>query len=112
VSLLYYVYAGLSILLTSIAQVLLKVGASKNNPRKSIYLNRATISGYGILLLVTVLSVLALQGLELKVFYATAYALNFILVAILSWKFLGEQLSAKKIAGIMFIAFGIIIFNL
>jgi multidrug transporter EmrE-like cation transporter len=104
--------AGFSILLTSLAQILLKVGANKKNTNESIYLNRATMGGYGLLLLVTVLSVLALKGIELKVFYAAAYALNFILVAIFSWKFLGEPLSRKKIAGILLIALGIIVFNL
>lgn len=108
----FYACAGLSILLTSLAQILLKIGASKKRGTESIYLNRATISGYGILLLVTVLSVLALRGIELKVFYAAAYALNFILVAILSWKFLGEQLSQKRVAGIFLIAVGIVVFNL
>ena len=64
-----------------------------------------------ILFFVTVLSVFALQGIELKFFYAVAYALNFILVTILSWFFLREQLSREKVIGILLIAFGVIFFN-
>lgn len=110
--LFFYVCLGLSILLTSTAQILLKIGARKKTANESVYLNRSTISGYGLLVVVTVLSVIALKGIELKVFYAAAYALNFILVAIFSWKFLREPLSKKKIAGILLIALGIVIFNL
>jgi Membrane transporters of cations and cationic drugs len=110
--LFFYLCLGLSILLTSVAQILLKIGASKKNSNESVYLNRTTISGYGLLVVVTVLSVLALKGIELKVFYAAAYALNFILVAIFSWKFLGEPLSRKKVAGILLIALGILVFNM
>jgi multidrug transporter EmrE-like cation transporter len=108
----FYACAGLSIILTSIAQVLLKIGATRKNVNESIYFNRATISGYGLLLIVTPLSVLALKGIELKVFYSAAYALNFVLVAILSWKILGETLTRKKCFGILIIAIGIIVFNL
>jgi multidrug transporter EmrE-like cation transporter len=111
-TLFFYVCAGLSILLTSIAQILLKIGANKKSTNESIYLNRATMSGYGLFLVVTILSVLALKGIELKTFYAAVYALNFILVAIFSWKFLGESLSKKKVVGILLIALGIIVFNL
>jgi uncharacterized membrane protein len=111
ISLFFYIYAGFSIILTSLAQIILKYGANENNPRRSIYLNKATMTGYGILLLVTGFSVLALQGIELKVFYAAAYALNFIIVAILSWKLLGESLSQKKCIGIFLIALGFVIFN-
>ena len=110
--LFFYLCAGLAIILTSIAQILLKIGAGKKYADKSIYLNRATIGGYAILFFVTVLSVLALKGIELKIFYAAAYSLNFILVAVLSWKILDESLSQKKCLGIFLIALGIIVFNI
>ena len=106
----FYLCAGSSIILTSLAQILLKIGAKKDN--RNIYLNKATIEGYCILLVVTILSVLALQGIELKLFYSAAYSLSFILVTFLSWKILGETLSRKKVFGILIIAFGIIIFNI
>jgi multidrug transporter EmrE-like cation transporter len=88
------------------------MGASKKNVDESVYLNRTTISGYGLLVVVTVLSVLALNGIELKAFYSASYALNFILITILSWKILGESLSQKKATGILLIGLGVIIFNL
>ncbi|WP_421908311.1 hypothetical protein [Methanolacinia petrolearia] len=108
----FYLCAGLSILLTSFAQILLKIGASKTMETESIYLNKATIGGYVVLLIVTLLSVLALQGIELKIFYAAAYSLNIILVAILSSKILKESFSQNKTIGILIIAIGIIIFNI
>ena len=106
----YYACAGLSIILTSIAQILLKIGASREKSDESIYLNIYTIGGYLTLLIVTILSVLALKGIELNIFYATAYALNLIFIAILSWKILGESLSRKKCAAILLIATGVIVF--
>ena len=44
--LFFYVCLGLSILLTSTAQILLKIGARKKTANESVYLNRSTISGY------------------------------------------------------------------
>jgi multidrug transporter EmrE-like cation transporter len=111
-TLVYYGIAGCSIVLTGLAQVLLKTGASKKSRDGHIYLNRFTLSGYSILFVVTFLSVYALQGIALKTFYAAAYSLAIVIVTILSRFFLRERLSPDKVTGIFLILIGIIVFNL
>ncbi|OPX65134.1 MULTISPECIES: hypothetical protein [unclassified Methanoregula] len=111
-TMLYYGIAGCSILLTGLAQVLLKTGATQKSSDENIYLNRFTLSGYSILLLVTILTVYSLQGIELKTFYAAAYSLAIVIVTVLSGIFLREHLSRNKLTGILLILIGIIVFNL
>jgi len=102
-----------AVMLTGISQTLLKVGASnvRSNRFLDSYLNRPTITAYGLILLVTVLSVYALRDLPLKVFYSLT-ALNFIVVLGLSAVFLSEEVSRDKMVAISLIVLGVVIFNL
>jgi multidrug transporter EmrE-like cation transporter len=105
----------LAVLLTGISQVLLKIGSAHNGKRKDsvldAYLNLHTFCAYGILLIVTVISVIALKEIPLKVFYAIA-SLGFVVVLIFSWGLLGERITKKTIMGILLIMVGICVFNL
>jgi len=104
----------LAVLLTGISQTFLKIGADmgvQNNRLLGSYLNLPTITAYGLLLLVTVLSVYALRDLPLKVFYSLT-SLNFIVVLVLSSVFLGEEVSRDKIIAMGIIFIGTAIFNL
>jgi len=105
----------LAVLLTGISQVLLKIGAAHlGKRRKSVlnaYLNYYTITAYGMLLLVTVISVIALiGGIPLKLFYAIA-SLNLVVVVGLSWGVLKEKVTKKMVVGIASIVLGIVVFN-
>ncbi|MBN2733769.1 MAG: hypothetical protein JXQ82_02785 [Methanomicrobiaceae archaeon] len=105
----------LAVLFTGFGQVLLKKG-SKSGCNASAgflapYLNRYTISAYGLLLATTIISVIALQAVPLKLFYAIA-SLNFVVVAGLSWGLLKEEISGKMLVGIGLIVAGILVFNL
>jgi multidrug transporter EmrE-like cation transporter len=105
----------LAVLLTGISQVLLKIGSAHRGKRKDsvldAYLNFHTIAAYGLLFLVTVISVIALKEIQLKVFYAIA-SLGFVVVVVLSWGVLKEEINSKRVAGIFLIICGIIVFNL
>ena len=106
--------AFLAILLTGISQVLLKYGArggTKNASFLAPYLNVSTISAYGILLIITVISVLVLREIPLKIYYAIA-SLNLVVVVGLSWGVLKERVTKKMILGIVLIVLGIVVFNL
>jgi drug/metabolite transporter (DMT)-like permease len=103
----------LAVLLTGISQVLLKIGSQKGGGDTRFfmaYLNIPTMTGYGILLVVTVISVIALVEVPLKMFYAIA-SLNFFVVAVLSWGILKEEVSKKMVLGILLIVMGVLVFN-
>ena len=105
----YVALAG-AILLTGIGQVLLKKGAQNMNPAFwGKYLSSFTLAGYTMFLFVMVLSVYALQYISLKIFYALT-SLNFILVLILSWIFLGEDINFRKLFAVLCIILGVVIF--
>ncbi|KUK68054.1 MAG: hypothetical protein XD88_2052 [Methanocalculus sp. 52_23] len=103
-----------AVILTGVSQTLLKVGADsgvRSNRFLETYLNLPTITAYGLLLLVTVLSVYALRNLPLKVFYSLT-ALNFVVVLGLSAVFLNEEVSRNKVVAIGLIVLGVVVFNL
>lgn len=108
---IYYLYVGISIVLTGISQTLLKIGARNDNTSLGAYLNPATLTGYFVLLIVTICGVFALKGLELKFFYALA-SLNYVVVMILSKIVLKEGLSRNKVVASCLIVVGVIVFNL
>jgi len=105
----------LIILLTSISQVLLKIGSKNKNEKNSIlapYLNIHTICSYGLLLIVTVLSVVVLEeGIPLKN-YNSIISLIFVGVIGLSWGLLKEEVTKKTVVGILLIIGGVVVFNL
>lgn len=108
---IYYFYATLSITLTGISQTLLKIGARNDNTPLGVYLNPATMMGYFMFLIVTVCSIFALKGLELKFFYALA-SLNYVVVMMLSRIVLKEGLSKNSIVALCLIVVGVMVFNL
>lgn len=103
---------------TATGQMLLKIGATIPHtlpwipPSLKPYLNRYTLSGYGFLFMVTILSIYALQKMPLKVFVPLFLSLNVIAVTIFSRIFLHESLSHQKIMGICVIISGILVFSL
>jgi multidrug transporter EmrE-like cation transporter len=104
----------LAVFLTGISQVLLKIGSAYQSSRMGSflapYLNLPTFLAYGLLLFVTVISVIALKEIPLKMFYAIA-SLGFLVVVGLSWRILKEEITLKMMAGIVLISLGVIVFN-
>lgn len=103
-----------AVLFAGISQVFLKIGSRQQNPFGQLispYLNIYTLGAYAIFLFVTIITVIALQKIPLKLFYAIT-SLNFVIVALLSWYFLKERLNKAMIMGICLIFFGVMIFNI
>ncbi|HTY91168.1 MAG TPA: hypothetical protein VMC84_08340 [Methanocella sp.] len=106
-----YILVILCILLTGMGQLCLKLGSHNKQSFLGMYLNPYTLSGYAILFIVTILSVLALMGIDLKVFSAFM-ALNYVAITLLSVAVLHEPLSKNRIIAIVLIVFGVAAFNL
>jgi small multidrug resistance pump len=109
-----WIFAGFAILLTGISQMLLKMGARKEykiEGSMTVYLNSYVVTAYGLFLAVTLLSVNALRGIPLKVFYSLT-ALNFLVVLAFSRFVLKETVGRKQIFAVSLIILGIVIFNM
>jgi small multidrug resistance pump len=104
---IYLLFALTSIVLTSVAQLLVKIGSQKDGFRA--YYNRFTIITYIMAPLVFLCSLLALQGLELKLFYALG-SLSYAIVVLLSTVVIKESLTRQKIIAVAFIILGTIVF--
>jgi len=110
---IYLGLAFLAVLFTSISQVLLKIGSRQHNTfgrLLSPYLNGYTLSAYALFLLVTMVSVVVLQYIPLKLYYAIT-SLNFVVVALLSWGFLKERVNRGMVVGLFLIVLGVVVFN-
>ena len=109
----FYHYAALagSIVLTVCAQLLLKRGVSNNTSILSSFLNPWTIIGWGLFFIVTILSVYAMQEIELKTVTAWA-STSYLLVVILALFIYKERLTSGKIIGCLLIVIGIITFSM
>ena len=101
------------ILLTSVAQVLLKIGSTqeKNSSYIKLFSNPASLLGYLTFAIVAFLSIYAIKELELKVFFAIT-SLTYVVVLLFSYFFLNEKLTSNKIIGVVLVTFGVILFNL
>lgn len=99
-----------SVIVASISQLLLKKAAGnryENWLRE--YLNIWVISGYFLMVISTLLTVLAYRGLDYKN-GPVIEALGFAFVMILSRLFFGEKLTRKKLLGNALIFLGIFVF--
>ena len=106
-----YLLVTACIVLTGIGQLLLKIGANNKNNSWSMFINPFTVTGYLLILSVTVFTVLALKVIDLKLLYALM-ALNYIILLALSKLVLNEPLTKNKIIATLLIFLGVAIFNL
>ena len=97
-----YIYVGIfliSVLVSSVSQILLKISAGKTYDSKiKEYLNALVIIAYGLFFLSTVVTVLAYKYVDLSlgpVLEATGY----IWVTLLGYLILKEKVSRKKLMG-------------
>lgn len=108
---IYLLFALIAVVLTGTSQVLLKIGSQHNKRYLQVYYNSATISGYALFLLVVICSLIALKGLELKLYYAIA-SFNYAIVVFFSVLIIHEKMTWQKVAAILLIISGIFIFYL
>lgn len=101
-----------SVLISSISQVMLKTSADKSySDRIKEYLNPTVIIAYGLFFLSTLITVFAYKVVPLSlgpVLESTGY----IFVAVLGVVLLKERMSRKKLIGIVLILGGITLFSL
>lgn len=101
-----------SVLISSISQVLLKSSANKEhgNALKE-YLNPKVIIAYGMFFLATLITILAYKYVPLSL-GGILESSGYIFVAVLSYFFLHEKISKRKMLGLGIILLGILVFNL
>lgn len=107
------IFAGvyiLSVLISSVSQIMLKVAAKRTYPSKlREYLNPLVVGAYVLFFGTTLLTMLALTVLPLStgvVLESTGY----IFVGILSFFVLKERFSRRKLLGIALVLAGILIY--
>ena len=100
----------LSVVVASLSQILLKKSAEKSyQSQLREYLNPWVISGYGLMVVSTLLTVGGYAGLEYKN-GAVIESLGFVLVMLLSRLFFREKITKKKLIGNALILLGIVVF--
>lgn len=100
----------LSVVIASLSQVLLKKSAMKQYPSWiREYLNIYVISGYGLMVISMLLTVLAFRTLEYKN-GAVIESLGYLLVMLLSRSFFKEAITKNKVLGNGLILLGIFVF--
>lgn len=101
----------ISVAAASAAQILLKKSAQKKyDAALSEYLNPYVISGYFLMFISTILTMLALRTVPLS-WSPVIESVSYPLVAVLGYFFLGEKLTLRKTAGFILILAGIRIFS-
>jgi len=107
---MYYAITLVIIILTSAAHLLLKKGsvvAAATN--RKMYLHPLSLAAYLIFAVAALLSIFAMKGLDLKVFFALT-SLTYICIPVLSFVFLKESVTKNKLIGIIIISLGVVIF--
>ncbi len=101
-----------SVFISSVSQVLLKSSANKEhgNALKE-YLNPKVIIAYGMFFLATLITILAYKYVPLSM-GGILESSGYIFVAVLSYIFLHEKISKRKMLGLAVILLGILVFNL
>ncbi|HEX2938096.1 MAG TPA: EamA family transporter [Ruminiclostridium sp.] len=106
----YYSFMVLSVVLAAVSQVLLKISANKKHDSfLKEYLNIHVITGYGLLVCSTILTIMAFKGLDYKN-GPVIESLGYLFVLLLCRFFLKEKITVRNIVGNLVIIFGIIIF--
>ena len=100
----------MSVVIASLSQVMLKVGAGKKYSSKiREYLNFYVVTGYGMLFVSMVLTIVAYRHLS-YLSVPVVEAVGYVLVPVLSYFVFKETLTKRKLLGIAFILIGIIIY--
>ena len=106
----YIILLVLSVLVSSVSQIILKKSASKTyNSIFREYFNLYVITGYGLMVVSTVLVILGLKGVPYKN-EPIIESLGYIFVMFLSNRILKEKITKKKIIGNLLILVGIVIY--
>jgi small multidrug resistance pump len=107
-----YVLTLLVVIFTSIGHLLLKMAAIRASAAGSrIYTHPLSILGYAIFAGVAFLSIYAMKGLDLTLFFAL-YSLTYICIPVLAYLVLKESFTRNKVIGVVVITVGVLLFSL
>ena len=110
--LIYYLLTMVVVVFTSIGHLLLKMAASRVSASGGrIYTHHLSLLGYAIFAGVAFLSIYAVKGLDLKVFFALN-SLTYICIPVLAFLVLKESFTQNKFIGVVIISIGVLLFNL
>lgn len=106
----YFLLAVCSVCIASVSQILLKKGAGQSYSSKiREYLNGYVITGYGMLFVSMVLTIMAYKHLSF-LSIPVVEALGYILVPVLSFFVFRERITLRKTLGILCILAGIVVY--
>ena len=107
---MFLLIALFSVIIASFSQVMLKLGAGKvYNSKIREYLNFYVITGYGMLFLSMILTIVAYSHLS-YLSVPVVEAVGYVLVPVLSYLIFKEKLTKRKLLGILFILLGIMVY--
>jgi drug/metabolite transporter (DMT)-like permease len=109
---IYYILTLIVVFFTSIGHLLLKIASlraveSGGHP----YTQPISLVGYAIFAFVALLSIYAMKGLDLKVFFALN-SMTYVCIPLLAYLVLKESFTQNKIIGVIVISLGVLMFNL
>lgn len=107
---IYWLALAAGILLTSVSQVLLKVGATSRSRLVDAFINRLTLSGYALFVVVTAFNVFAMKAIPLRTVTA-ATSLTYVLTLALGKWILGETVGRRTMCGLSLIVAGIVVYS-
>jgi multidrug transporter EmrE-like cation transporter len=98
-----------SVFLSSLGQIVLKLGAIKSLPQEGLaqYLNVYNIAGLGLYGFSAIAWMLVLRKVELSYAYPMV-ALGYVLVVVASYFFFGETINSNRLIGLALIIGGIL----
>lgn len=106
----YILFLLASVVVASFSQILLKRSAMKHyDSHIKEYLNPYVITGYGMMVISTILTIIAYSRIEYKN-GPIVESLGYILIMVLSYLFFKEKITVRKIIGNALILIGIIVF--
>lgn len=106
----YFLLAVCSVCIASVSQILLKKGAQQSySSRIREYLNGYVITGYGMLMISMILTIIAYRNLSF-LSVPVVEALGYILVPVLSYFVFREKITPRKAVGILFILGGMAVY--
>jgi drug/metabolite transporter (DMT)-like permease len=109
---IYYLLTLVVVIFTSIGHLLLKMATIRvAESGGRIYTHPLSLAGYGIFAFVALLSIYAMKGLDMKVFFALN-SLTYICIPILAFLVLKESFTRNKVIGVIIISIGVLLFNL
>jgi len=109
---IYYLLTLIVVFFTSVGHLLLKIASSRvTGTGERLYTNPISVVAYIIFAVVAFLSIYAMKGLDLKVFFALN-SLTYICIPLLAYVILRESFTRNKIIGVIIISLGVILFNL